>query len=128
MMPESVKIKIPVKDVLPGLGAQFRAARALLGKTTREVADIVGCSAMAVSKVETGSVKRGDVWIALTTYYQDCGLCFYCGGVVRADDAKIQCYAEPLRERLLDGGSGSVYLDAFDHIIALASRGAISRS
>ena len=101
---------------------QFRCARALLGLSTRELGGLLDCSAMAISKIEGGSIKNGRLVMKMMEFYeQQKGLTAYAGGVINADAWAIRDYANPIRERLLNDGSGSAYVRAFDAIVELAA-------
>ena len=106
---------------------QFRAARAMLDLSTRDVAKVIGFSAMMISKVER-DVPKTDArcWKALLEFYWSKGLTFYAGGVIRAYSPAVATWADPLRERMLDFAArqnkecGSAYVMAFDKLIELA--------
>lgn len=101
---------------------QFRAARALLDLSTRQLANELGCSAMAISKLENGSLKgTATLWAKAFNFYCGKGIAFYCGGVVQVNPV-MTGYIEPLRQRLLDGEAGSAYVLAFDRLVEAASK------
>ena len=102
-------------------GDQFRAARALLDLSTRDLAKELKCSAMAITKLERGALSNGRLWLRAYTFYSIKGLAFYAGGVIRSGNRTMQDYADPLRNRLMAGKSGSAYVLAFDRIVEAAS-------
>lgn len=106
-------------------GDQMRAARALLGMSTRDLAEALKCSAMTISKLERGQIssKTSHLWIEACSYFHGRGLAFYAGGVIRTYDRLIQEYGSALRARFSDGKHGSVYVMALDAIIERASQG-----
>jgi transcriptional regulator with XRE-family HTH domain len=103
-------------------GDQFRAARALLNLSTRDLGKALDCSAMAISKLEHGTLKgTATLWTKAFLFYSDRGLAFYCGGVVKVDPS-VAGFIEPLRNRLMDGEAGSAYVLAFDKLVEFANR------
>jgi len=100
---------------------QARAARAFLGLSTRHVAKAIGVSPMAISKLENGKIFP-KCWLALLNFYHSQGIAFYAEGVIPSPSRIVQDYAEPLRQRLMDGQSGSAYVAAFDRIIKMAAQ------
>lgn len=111
-------------------GSQFRAARAMLGRTTREIAAALGCSAMAITKLERGdigSTPQARIYFAAIRYYERQGLAFYAGGVIPCDQPDLADMVGVLRERFASGEHGSAYALAFDRIVSMAMDADLNR-
>lgn len=111
-------------------GAQFRAARAMLGLTTRDVARALGCSAMAITKLERGEINstpQARLYFAAIRYYEGSGLAFYAGGVIPCQDPDLVDMVGCLRARFNQGKHGSAYALAFDRLVSAALNSDLKR-